>query len=254
MGDMGDYDYKSDQGELKTQSKVIHNFEVRNTIDCLAAHILEKLKSFLMEFTSVDFSGRKKFKYARQLTEIAHRDQVSLRIDLSDLETYVEGAATEYEGKLAQRVQKNSKRYLSMLYNIVQELLPDYKEREVTAKDALGEFLGFILYGHSLMLADIYIEHRQLMEQRLRGPQANQSTLNPFNKFPPELMRRYEIYLKPAEPVKSVTIRQIKAEHVGSLVTVRGIVTRCTEVKPLLTVATYTCDQCGSETYQPVSL
>lgn len=38
----------------------------------------------------------------------------------------------------------------------------------------------------------------------------------------------------------------------GKLVSVRGIVTRCTEVKPMMQVATYTCDQCGSETYQPV--
>ena len=38
----------------------------------------------------------------------------------------------------------------------------------------------------------------------------------------------------------------------GKLVTVRGIVTRCTEVKPMMQVATYTCDQCGAETYQPV--
>jgi len=38
----------------------------------------------------------------------------------------------------------------------------------------------------------------------------------------------------------------------GKLVTVRGIVTRCTEVKPMMVVATYTCDQCGAETYQPV--
>lgn len=28
--------------------------------------------------------------------------------------------------------------------------------------------------------------------------------------------------------------------------------TRCTEVKPMMQVATYTCDQCGAETYQPV--
>lgn len=35
--------------------------------------------------------------------------------------------------------------------------------------------------------------------------------------------------------------------------TVRGIVTRCTEVKPMMVVATYTCDRCGSETYQPVT-
>ena len=33
----------------------------------------------------------------------------------------------------------------------------------------------------------------------------------------------------------------------------KGIVTRATEVKPMMQVATYTCDQCGSETYQPVS-
>lgn len=45
----------------------------------------------------------------------------------------------------------------------------------------------------------------------------------------------------------------MKAEHIGKLITVKGIVTRCTEVKPMLIVATYTCDQCGSETYQPVS-
>ena len=40
----------------------------------------------------------------------------------------------------------------------------------------------------------------------------------------------------------------------GKLVTVKGVVTRVTEVKPMMQVATYTCDQCASETYQPVSL
>lgn len=30
--------------------------------------------------------------------------------------------------------------------------------------------------------------------------------------------------------------------------------TRATEVKPMISVATYTCDICGSETYQPVSV
>lgn len=44
----------------------------------------------------------------------------------------------------------------------------------------------------------------------------------------------------------------MKADSIGQLVTVRGIVTRATEVKPMMAVATYTCDQCGAETYQPV--
>ena len=36
------------------------------------------------------------------------------------------------------------------------------------------------------------------------------------------------------------------------LVTIRGMVVRVTDVKPLMTVAAYTCEQCGYELYQPV--
>lgn len=49
-------------------------------------------------------------------------------------------------------------------------------------------------------------------------------------------------------------MRDVRADSIGNLVTVRGIVTRATEVKPMMSVATYTCDQCGAETYQPVRL
>ena len=42
------------------------------------------------------------------------------------------------------------------------------------------------------------------------------------------------------------------AQHVGHLITVRGIVTRVTDVKPQATTITYTCDQCGCEAYQEV--
>ena len=52
--------------------------------------------------------------------------------------------------------------------------------------------------------------------------------------------------------MKSLSVREVKADKIGQLVTVRGIVTRTTEVKPVVEVATYTCDKCGAETYQPV--
>ena len=38
----------------------------------------------------------------------------------------------------------------------------------------------------------------------------------------------------------------------GALVKVKGIVLRATDVRPELTVATYTCDVCGSENYVEV--
>lgn len=61
-----------------------------------------------------------------------------------------------------------------------------------------------------------------------------------------------EVYFKNMSVNKSVPIRDVKADSIGKLITVKGIVTRSTEVKPLMQVATYTCDKCGSETYQPV--
>lgn len=48
-------------------------------------------------------------------------------------------------------------------------------------------------------------------------------------------------------------MREVHGEHLGQLITVRGIVTRVSEVKPLLLVNAYTCDICGSETFQDIS-
>lgn len=61
-----------------------------------------------------------------------------------------------------------------------------------------------------------------------------------------------EIYFNDLGTRKPMPIREVKAVCIGKLVTVRGVVTRCTEVKPMMVVATYTCDNCGAETYQPV--
>ncbi|KAG5220383.1 Mcm2-7 hexameric complex component [Salix suchowensis] len=49
------------------------------------------------------------------------------------------------------------------------------------------------------------------------------------------------------------TVREIRSAQLGKLITVRGIVTRVSEVKPLLLVNAYTCDVCGSETFQDIS-
>lgn len=161
------------------------------------------------------------------MTRLAHREQVNITIDLDDL--------ADYNESLAQAIQQNTRRYAVFFANTIQELLPNYKEREVVAKDSL----------------DVYIEHRLLMEARTRNPMDNRTDAR--NQFPPELMRRFEVTFKASNDDKGLSVRDIKAEHIGKLLTVRGIVTRCTEVKPMMVVATYTCDRCGAETYQPVN-
>ncbi|KAK9870461.1 hypothetical protein WA026_008021 [Henosepilachna vigintioctopunctata] len=184
------------------------------------------IQSFLREFNIEDSKGNKVFKYADQLTKLAHREKVGLYVELDDV--------NDFDEDLCGAIINNTRRYSKLFADIVYSILPDFIQHEIQPVDAL----------------DVYIEHRKLMEQRIRQPNEHR---DPNNKFPPELMRRFEIYFKKSSLSKTLPIREVKAESIGKLVTVRGIVTRCTEVKPIMCVATYTCDQCGSETYQPVA-
>ena len=61
------------------------------------------------------------------------------------------------------------------------------------------------------------------------------------------------LYFKPLLSDITMAVREVKGAHLGKLITVRGIVTRVSEVKPLLLVNAYTCDVCGSETFQDIS-
>ena len=100
----------------------------------------QKLREFLTGFTTQDDQGRKKFKYAEQLTALAHREQVSIHIDLDDV--------AEQDEDLAEAIRENTRRYNMLAAEVIESLLPDYKERDVPARDAL----------------DVFIQHRHLLE------------------------------------------------------------------------------------------
>lgn len=59
-----------------------------------------------------------------------------------------------------------------------------------------------------------------------------------------------EVYIKAVTKNTPMTIRLVKASNIGQLVKISGIVTRCSDVKPLMQVAVYTCEDCGFEIYQ----
>ncbi|KAJ3587329.1 hypothetical protein NHX12_010927 [Muraenolepis orangiensis] len=185
----------------------------------------DKCKKFLQEFYSEDDNGKKVFKYGAQLVALAHREQVALHVDLDDV--------AMDDPELVESICENAKRYVGLFADSVHELLPEYRERDIVAKDSL----------------DVYIEHRLMMEQRGHDPA---DTRDARNQYPAELMRRFEVYFKIPGTSKPKVVRDVRADSIGHLVSVRGIVTRATEVKPMMAVATYTCDQCGAETYQPI--
>ncbi|CAG5132698.1 unnamed protein product [Candidula unifasciata] len=187
-----------------------------------------KITTFLKEYYKDNDDGGKEFVYASQLTKIAHREQVALTVQLDDV--------SDFDPDLSEAIVENTRRYVQIFGDAVHELLPEFKQREIQHRDVL----------------DVYIEHRLLLEQR-NHPNDQEATRDPQNHYPPELIRRFEIYFKAPSTQKFAAIREVKANNIGKLVSVKGIVTRATEVKPMMTVATYTCDTCGNETYQPIS-
>jgi len=55
------------------------------------------------------------------------------------------------------------------------------------------------------------------------------------------------------DKTKYMALRAVRANHIGQLVSIKAMVARCSDVKPLAKVVTYTCEECGYETYQEVT-
>ncbi|GJV91300.1 DNA replication licensing factor MCM7 [Tanacetum coccineum] len=77
-------------------------------------------------------------------------------------------------------------------------------------------------------------DHDILMTLKADEGNENADGTDPKQKMPLEIKRFYE--------VRAFNIRQ--------LVKISGIVTRCLDVKPLMKVVVYTCEECGFEIYQ----
>ena len=102
--------------------------------------------------------------------------------------------------------------------------------------------------------------------------QSQNRQLGVTQDFPPQLMRRYELHILPLGRNGSLypfnlqkrsstndnlpqgkTLRHVRSESLGRLVTIQGMMVRMSDVKPICLVATYTCDACGVELYQVIS-
>ncbi len=62
----------------------------------------------------------------------------------------------EWDEDLAEAVRLNTRRYVLLVSEALDELVPEYRERDAPARDAL----------------DVFISHRMLLEQRTRGAAA----------------------------------------------------------------------------------
>jgi len=179
----------------------------------------DKLTKFLQEFESEPGE----FKYASQMQAIANRQQRIITIDIDDLEK-------AQLDDIAREARLNTKRYLSIISDCVDALLP-------AASQAYEE-------------EDIF---DILLAQRLQAHGNEADAAQHAATIPPELRRRFEVRITPPSRDKPSSIRSVKAVNIGQLVSLRAMVARVSDVKPLAKVVTYTCEQCGFEVYQQVT-
>ncbi|KRZ26555.1 DNA replication licensing factor mcm7 [Trichinella pseudospiralis] len=189
-----------------------------------------KIRDFINNFYVQDNDGRGKiYVYLQKITSLANRQTVAFVVDLNDL--------LEYDPDLVDSVVNNTRRYTELFSVVVEDLIfKALQGRAPPIKDCYDEFVNYRI-------------NFEIQKQRDRG----ETISNPSAAYPPDLLRRFEVYFKGLSNEKTYSVRQVGAEQIGKLVTIRGVAVRVTEVRPLITIVTYLCTECGCEIYQPVT-
>lgn len=193
-------------------------------------------------------SAKSKAKYMNLLRDIADRTKSQVVIDLEDLRQYERGLDEDsaLALNLVSSIERNANHYIDIFSRAVDNVLPE-PSREPNFKDDV---------------IDIITSQRSRRNDNVQQQQeAGIENGIPESIFPPELTRRYTLNFKPIAPSgsssekgpKALAVRQIRGEQLGHLITVRGIATRVSDVKPSVQVNAYSCDRCGYEIFQPVT-
>ncbi|KAL3457372.1 MCM2/3/5 family-domain-containing protein [Aspergillus heterothallicus] len=187
-----------------------------------------------------------KLKYMQMLQDVADRERADILIELDDLVAYERTLPDEVDLKLAESVQRNTKRYIEVVSQAVDAVMPK-ETKEITFKDDV---------------LDVIMSQREKRNEAMAmAAEADIDAAIAPSMFPAELTRRYVLNFKPLTPSgsssdrasKALAVRNVRSEHLGSLITVRGITTRVSDVKPAVQINAYTCDRCGNEVFQPVT-
>lgn len=207
----------------------------------LTCYVIAKCSEFIASFEDPSLpvdATHGKLKYQIEMQKVANRKQKMIRIEIGDLETHFRG-----DPGFVERVKTNTKRYITLINEVIDLQMPKQNEQSPEGED---ESVSTILYKQRLQNVEANVE------KRAQNYLSNKDT---HNDIPQELRRTYELHIVRGENEKShdVKMRDIHADTIGSLVCFRGIVTKCTEVRPSIEVACYSCEACGSEAYQTIN-
>lgn len=85
------------------------------------------------------------------------------------------------------------------------------------------------------------------MQRHQNVVELDPNTAESNEMIPPKMHRKFTVNIVygPNSKVKLRSIGELFSIDIGALIMIKAIVVRVSEVKPLLSVATFTCDVCG---------
>lgn len=210
-------------------------------------------------------------KYMYLLQKIANRDLSTLYVDLDDIKSYEENilfnnsrnTGSRGNSNLVDLVCSNALHYTELFSKVIDEILPE-PTVDISYKD---DVLDVIVRQRKLRNLRLQSENQEELVSSGLVSEDSQRQAAPSDQnelFPPSLTRRFCLYFRPLTDIyhrpvggvssgKALAVRDVKGSLLGQLITVRGIVTRVSDVKPLIQVNAYTCDKCGFEIFQEVN-
>eukprot|EP01031_Cornospumella_fuschlensis_P045566 gene45566-55771_t len=181
----------------------------------------EKCRNFLSQF--VDEHGDPKYK--NQLQSIAHRESKVLLIELDDVLWF------NNDSDFVSNIERNTMRYVQYFEEEADKLLPPPP---------------------AFVSSDVFdVLEAQRIASLQRAAERGQSVTEALG-LPRALLRRFQVLIYPRSAAKARKLREVRAEDIGHLVVVKGLVVRASSVRPRAEVLTYTCEVCGSEIFQPL--
>lgn len=139
---------------------------------------------------------------------------------------------------------------LTDIFYYDETLYTNILKNTLTYKDLFYQAYDSIFYDDKEVINDenVVMYHR-LMKIKEKMPDKKITDI-----FPVELLRDYEVHFV-LENIQSdlfVGLRLLQSNCVGKYVLTRGLVTKITQIKPILKLAAYICEVCGCETFQTV--
>ena len=187
-----------------------------------------------------------KRKYFEMLQDVANRDRNNVLVELDDLQEYEQSIGNEQPLRLVESITNNTKHYIDIFSTAADAIMPN-QNHDITFKDDV---------------LDVIMSQRERRNQTMsQAFEADPEAAAIMSTFPADLTRRYTLTFKPLTPSssssekkdKAMAVRHVRGEHLGKLITVRGITTRVSDVKPAIQVQAFSCDRCGSEIFQTVT-